>query len=157
MSVSTAALSASSHLIAAPVVVPLAAGALLVLLERVRPGWVAPVSLAAALGFLLVGLALVQRASGGVVEPYLMSNWPTPWGIAFALDRLSALMVATTAVLGSAAGWFVITQVFTLEWTPDWPRVLITVGVGAASTILLGLVGNWQALSARPAAILRQL
>ncbi len=102
MSVSTAALSASSHLIAAPVVVPLAAGALLVLLERVRPGWVAPVSLAAALGFLLVGLALVQRASGGVVEPYLMSNWPTPWGIAFALDRLSALMVLLLGVLAVA-------------------------------------------------------
>ncbi len=100
--VAQAALSASAHLIAAPVVLPLAAGSVLLLLERVRPGWVAPTSLAATLGFLAVALALFQRADSGTIEPYLMGNWPTPWGIALALDRLSALMVLLLGVLAVA-------------------------------------------------------
>jgi len=71
---------------------------------------------------------------------------------------LLALIVSGLALLlGSAAGWFVVTQVFSLDWTPDWAGVIITVAVGAVVTIILGLVGNWQALSARPAAVLRQL
>ncbi len=70
---------------------------------------------------------------------------------------LAAIVSGLALVLGSAAGWFVVTQIFKLDWTPDWPRVLLTVGVGAVVTVVLGLAGNWQALSARPAAVLRQL
>jgi putative ABC transport system permease protein len=70
---------------------------------------------------------------------------------------LAAIVSGLALVLGSAAGWFVVTQIFKLDWTPDWPRVLLTVGVGAVVTVVLGLAGNWRALSARPAAVLRQL
>uniref|UniRef100_UPI0013DBCC1A ABC transporter permease n=1 Tax=Sandarakinorhabdus rubra TaxID=2672568 RepID=UPI0013DBCC1A len=70
---------------------------------------------------------------------------------------IAAVVAVLALLLGSIAGWFVITQVFSLDWTPDWPRVLVTVGVGAVLTVLLGLAGNWRALSARPAAVLRQL
>jgi putative ABC transport system permease protein len=47
--------------------------------------------------------------------------------------------------------------VFKLPWTPDWLRVILTVAVGAFATVVLGLLGNWRALSARPATVLRQL
>jgi putative ABC transport system permease protein len=71
---------------------------------------------------------------------------------------LLALIVAAIALLlGGGAGWYVVTQVFTLDWTPDWGRVVLTVGVGAAATVLLGLAGNWRALSARPNVVLRGL
>jgi putative ABC transport system permease protein len=71
---------------------------------------------------------------------------------------LLALIVAAIALLlGGVAGWYVVTQVFTLDWTPDWTRVVLTVGVGAAATVLLGLAGNWRALSARPNVVLRGL
>jgi putative ABC transport system permease protein len=70
---------------------------------------------------------------------------------------LAAIVSGLALVLGSTAGWFVVTQIFKLDWTPDWPRVLLTVGVGAVVTVVLGLAGNWRALSARPAAVLRQL
>ena len=70
---------------------------------------------------------------------------------------LAAIVSGLALVLGSAAGWFVVTQIFKLEWTPDWPRVLLTVAVGAVVTVVLGLAGNWRALSARPATVLRQL
>lgn len=70
---------------------------------------------------------------------------------------LAAIVSGLALVLGSGAGWFVVTQIFKLDWTPDWPRVLLTVGVGAVVTVVLGLAGNWRALSARPATVLRQL
>ena len=69
---------------------------------------------------------------------------------------LAAIVAILALVLGSSAGWFVVTQIFRLDWTPDWPRVLLTVGIGAVVTVVLGLAGNWRALSARPAAVLRQ-
>jgi putative ABC transport system permease protein len=71
---------------------------------------------------------------------------------------LLALIVSGLALLlGGFAGWFVITQVFDLEWQPDWLPVIATVLAGGAVTILLGLVGSWRALSARPNTVLREL
>ena len=95
---------AVSHWIIVPVVLPLLAGALLVLLERARPAWVREVSLAAVLLQLAVAVHLVAKADGGGVTAYLLGNWPAPFGIALALDRLSALMLLLTALvaLGSA-------------------------------------------------------
>ncbi|WP_310497159.1 FtsX-like permease family protein, partial [Sandarakinorhabdus sp.] len=69
-----------------------------------------------------------------------------------------ALVVSGLAMtLGGFAGWFVVTQVFKLEWQPEWLPVAATVLLGGAVTVLLGLAGNWRALSARPNAVLREL
>ena len=71
---------------------------------------------------------------------------------------LLALIVSGLALLlGGGAGWYVITQVFKLEWQPDWVPVVGTVLAGGAVTVLLGLAGSWRALSARPNAVLRDL
>jgi len=71
---------------------------------------------------------------------------------------LLALVVAGLALLlGAGAGWYVITQVFKLEWQPDWAPVVATVLAGGAVTVLLGLAGSWRALSARPNIVLRDL
>ncbi len=71
---------------------------------------------------------------------------------------LLALIVAGLALaLGSAAGWYVVTQVFKLEWQPDWLPVVATVLAGGAATVVLGLAGSWGALSARPNTVLRDL
>ncbi|MFN3628512.1 MAG: monovalent cation/H+ antiporter subunit D [Casimicrobiaceae bacterium] len=94
---------ASEHAIVAPVVLPLLAGAVLVVLERARPDWVRPAAVAAMLGGLAVALLLLDRAASEVVQTYLLGNWVAPFGIVFVLDRLSALMVMLTAVMASAA------------------------------------------------------
>ena len=71
---------------------------------------------------------------------------------------LVALVVAGLAVLlGGGAGWYVVTQLFKLPWAPDWAGVVGVVALGAVVTIVIGLIGNWRALSARPAAVLREL
>ncbi len=91
------------HMIALPVVLPLVAGALLVLLERWRPAWVPVLSLVSTLGLLGVALRLLPQAHGGEVQAYLLGNWPAPFGIALALDRLSALMLLLTALAALAS------------------------------------------------------
>jgi multicomponent K+:H+ antiporter subunit D len=93
----------ASHLLIAPVVLPLLTGAALLLIERKRPAWTAPVSVAATFALLLVAVLLLIRAADGDVEAYLVGNWRAPFGIALALDRLAALMLVLTAVVACAS------------------------------------------------------
>lgn len=90
-------------LLVAPVVVPLVAGALLLVGARASPRAQAAASVLATLAFAAVAAALLAKASDGEVRTYLVGNWPAPFGIAFALDRLSALMLALLAVLALAS------------------------------------------------------
>ena len=93
----------NGHEVIAPIVLPLVAGALLVLLEKVRSRWVPGVSLAATLLQLILALVLVGQASTGETQAYLLGNWQAPYGIALALDRLSALMLLLTTVVACGA------------------------------------------------------
>ncbi len=87
------------HWIVLPVVLPLVAGAALLLLERLRPGWLPALSLLSTLALLALAVKLLMQASSGEVQPYLLGNWAAPWGIALALDRLAALMLLLTALV----------------------------------------------------------
>ncbi len=70
---------------------------------------------------------------------------------------LALIVSALALLLGGGAGWYVVTQVFKLEWQPDWLPVVATVLAGGAVTVILGLAGSWRALSARPNTVLRDL
>jgi multicomponent K+:H+ antiporter subunit D len=91
-----------SHLLLAPLLVPLAAGALLLLAEgaslatRRRLSWVA---LALQLA---VALQLAAVAGQGVIEVYLVGDWPAPFGIVLVLDRLASLLLVLTTSLAIA-------------------------------------------------------
>jgi multicomponent K+:H+ antiporter subunit D len=88
------------HWIIVPIVLPLFTGALLILLEQRRSPWVMPLSISAMAMLAAVCVALVGQAHSGQVQAYLVSNWAAPFGIALALDRLSALMLMLVAGLG---------------------------------------------------------
>jgi multicomponent K+:H+ antiporter subunit D len=92
-----------AHWIIVPIVLPLLAGAVALLLERCAPRVATAVSLAATLALAGVALLLAAMASDGTVSAYLLGNWKAPFGIALALDRLSALMVLVTALIAVAA------------------------------------------------------
>mgnify|MGYP001944030953 FL=1 len=100
------------HLAILPILVPLLAGACLLLLERrqntraLRTGaWVAMTAL------LAVSVMLVQSVIGGDITVYLVGDWPARLGITLVVDRLSAMMVLTTTLLAipcllhATAGW----------------------------------------------------
>ena len=93
----------AGHELIAPVVLPLVAGALLLLLERAGSHWVRPFSLLATALLTALSTALLLQASAGEVQVYLLSNWRAPWGITLALDRLSALMLWLTALVACGA------------------------------------------------------
>ena len=77
--------------------------ALLVLLEKRASRWAPVLALASTLALLGVAVQLLLQAHGGQVQAYLLSNWQAPWGIALALDRLTALMLLLTALVGLAS------------------------------------------------------
>lgn len=93
------------HLVIAPIVLPLLAGALLLLFDDRERLLKATISLLTAV--LLLGVAIVllriAHADGNVndgrVVVYLLGNWPPPFAITLVLDRLSAMMLVLTSVL----------------------------------------------------------
>jgi multicomponent K+:H+ antiporter subunit D len=92
-----------SHWIIMPVVLPLVAGCAILLLERRAPRAAPLVALLAVAALLAVDVGLLLRAASGTVDAYLLGNWHAPFGIALALDRLSALMLVLTAVIALAS------------------------------------------------------
>ncbi|MGX5659082.1 monovalent cation/H+ antiporter subunit D [Castellaniella ginsengisoli] len=98
------------HLPVLPVLIPLLASALMLLTRdsqrrlRVTLG-------AGALGLMALTALMLVRATQGIGTPrwpdgigvYLLGNWPAPFGIVLVADRLSALMLGLTAVLGLCA------------------------------------------------------
>ena len=91
------------HEIVLPILIPLVAGALLLLLERSASRWVPVLSAASVAALVVLAALLVRQADHGVVQAYLLGNWAAPHGITLALDRLSALMVLVTALVAVAA------------------------------------------------------
>ncbi len=100
--------SAPDHWLVVPIVLPLLAAMLLLLIERARPGWQAPTSLAVATVLLFVALRMLAIADAGQIDVYLLGNWQAPFGIVLVVDRLTAMMLVLTAVVALAslaAGW----------------------------------------------------
>jgi multicomponent K+:H+ antiporter subunit D len=100
----------NDHLMIAPVVVPFAAGAAMLLFggER-RRNLEASIGLISTLGLVAIATALLTATDavpGGIAGVYRLGDWPAPYGIVLVLDRLSALMLLVTSLLASAALMF---------------------------------------------------
>jgi multicomponent K+:H+ antiporter subunit D len=102
-----------SHLAIVPIVLPLLVGAALVFIDERHHTTKLVISIAATALLVVLALILLARAAeaGESVSTYRLGNWPVPFGIVLVVDRLSALMVTLTSVLGltsmlfSAARW----------------------------------------------------
>ncbi|AGT08662.1 monovalent cation/H+ antiporter subunit D [Paracoccus aminophilus] len=107
-----------SHLLIAPLLIPIVAGALMLFyddkLRKIKLG----IGLAAIVALFFVSLELISRVKGDalgggetIVATYLLGDWPVPIGIVLVVDRLSAMMVMLTtliaapALIYAAAGW----------------------------------------------------
>src|SRR5690606_22041029 len=89
------------HVVVAPVLLPLMAAAVLLLLGEKRKRAKSIVNVGATLAGLLVALTILRGADA--VDVYLLSNWEAPFGIVLVADRLSALMLVLVGVVGLAA------------------------------------------------------
>ena len=94
------------HLIIMPILLPLLIGAALAPVDEQRRGLKLGIGLVGTVGLLVIAIALLWQAdqvSGAAPSAtYLLSNWPLPFGIALAADRLAALMLLLTAILACA-------------------------------------------------------
>lgn len=134
------------HLVIVPILLPLITGALLLLFDERRHVLKAVISTASTALLLLVAIALLTMADtpghGAIahVTTYLLGNWPAPFGIVLALDRLSALMLVLTALLGLASVVF-----STARWDrmgPHYHTLFQFLLMGLAGAFLTGDLFN---------------
>jgi len=92
----------AAHLIIAPIILPLAVAALIIMIEQ-RPLRVA-LSLATSIVLVLISATLLLSVSApdATARAYELGDWPAPFGIVLVLDKLSAMMVALASVLALA-------------------------------------------------------
>ncbi len=94
------------HLVALPVLLPLATAAVMLLMGDKRRGLKSLVNVASTLLGLGVAVALLLRAQTegpAAFGIYLPGNWVVPYGIVLVADRLSALMAVLAGTVGLAA------------------------------------------------------
>ncbi|WP_104204101.1 monovalent cation/H+ antiporter subunit D [Billgrantia saliphila] len=89
-----------NHALILPILLPLVTGASQLLLYRLPFGVQRLVGIASTLGLVLLGAWGLAMAGTGEHYLYHAGDWPAPFGIVLVLDRLSAIMLALTAVLG---------------------------------------------------------
>ncbi|HCP05301.1 MAG TPA: monovalent cation/H+ antiporter subunit D, partial [Pseudomonas sp.] len=90
-----------SHLPILPVLVPMFAGALLLVLGASMDTKRALSLLATFLQIPLAAMLVVEAGQG--IGVYDLGNWMPPFGIVLVVDRLSALLLLVTAILAAAA------------------------------------------------------
>lgn len=100
-------MSGIANLTILPIVLPLLAGAGMLLLsgERHR-NIMAAVNVAATFALACIAIALLRMSDAshtGITQVYRLGDWPAPFGIVVVLDRLSALMLLLTSILALAA------------------------------------------------------
>ncbi|MFN3643504.1 MAG: monovalent cation/H+ antiporter subunit D [Gemmobacter sp.] len=97
-----------NHAIVMAALLPGLVGALIVLAMRNDLTLARVFSLASNGVLVVLSLALLVQASTGEPQAYFLGNWPAPFGIVLVLDRLSALLVALTAILALVVLLYVI-------------------------------------------------
>jgi multicomponent K+:H+ antiporter subunit D len=88
-----------SHLAIAPVLLPLLAGILLLLLRQPHLTLRRALSVVAVVAQIGLALALMTAVSDGEILVYALGHWPAPFGIVLVADRLAAWMLVITALL----------------------------------------------------------
>ncbi len=95
------------HLIIAPVVLPLFAGAIMLALGGERRRNVnAAINVVVTFALVAIAITLLRAADAaptGVSGVYRLGNWPAPFAIVLVLDRLAAVMLLLTSLLAAAA------------------------------------------------------
>ncbi|AZD15396.1 monovalent cation/H+ antiporter subunit D [Pseudomonas chlororaphis] len=102
------------HLIVAPILLPLLTAAVMLMLgEKHRP-LKARINLFSSMLGLGISVLLLywtqQTGVPGSVGVYLPGNWQVPFGIVLVVDRLSALMLVLTGIIGVSALLFAMAR-----------------------------------------------
>jgi multicomponent K+:H+ antiporter subunit D len=101
-----------NHWIIAPVVLPALLAPLIAYVMRYDITLQRVASITGAVVLCAIAFGLFMLSADGSVHVYRLGHWPAPFGIVLVLDRLSALLILLTSVLGlivvihsAASGW----------------------------------------------------
>ena len=112
-----------NHLIIAPILLPLVASALLLLLDERRRMAKNAIALATLLAVLVISVALLLQtvrvgiSGNSATRVYLIGDWTAPFGIVLVADWLSDLMIVLTAIIALAAFVYALAR-----WDRAGPR-----------------------------------
>jgi multicomponent K+:H+ antiporter subunit D len=97
----------AEHLMIAPVVLPLFAGAVMLALGgEARRNVNAALNLVTTFTLVAISIALLRAAEAvptRVAGVYRLGDWPAPFAIVLVVDRLAAIMLLLTSILAAAA------------------------------------------------------
>ena len=97
------------HLMLAPILLPMLTAALMLMLREEQQGLKIVLNIASTLLGLMVSIALLVWATQQgetTMDVYLAGNWSAPYGIVLVMDRLSAMMLVLTSIIGLASVLF---------------------------------------------------
>jgi len=127
------------HLTIAPIVLPLAVSAFLLAFDERRRTLKRIMSLGTLAALIAIATLLLWQVTDGFgLSPasapyvYLLGNWPAPFGIVLVADRLSALMLLLSSLLGFTALFYAMAR-----WDRSGPRfhvlfLLLIAGINGA-------------------------
>ena len=95
-----------AHLTILPILLPLLAAIVLLLVPTRRIAVHRFVGLLSCTGLVAVAATLALQADDGGTRVYLVGNWAAEIGITLAADRLSAIMLLATSLLALPCLWF---------------------------------------------------
>ncbi|WP_066800750.1 monovalent cation/H+ antiporter subunit D [Sphingomonas soli] len=113
----------ADQLIIAPILLPLAASGVLLLLSERRLRAKRAISIVTTLLLIIVSVLLLRSLiavgldGATATRTYLVGNWPAPFGIVLVIDWLSALMLVLTNIIG-----FTSLVYSTARWDAAAPR-----------------------------------
>ncbi|KQU49739.1 ABC transporter permease [Sphingomonas sp. Leaf339] len=120
----------------------------------------AGVAVAAGIAVLIGAIAAAREArtyDAVVLRVLGATRWQLLAGQAIEYALLGMVLAIVALTLGLGGAWYVVTQLFAFPWAPDPVVVALTLVVGLAAVVGVGLAGAWPILSVRPARALRQL
>jgi multicomponent K+:H+ antiporter subunit D len=128
----------TEHLMITPILLPLLVSASMLLFNERRRGLKRGLSIATTIILIANAAALLHLVSrsdaAGATHPmvYLLGNWPAPFGIVLVADRLSALLLLLTSILGFTSLFYALAR-----WDRSGPRfhalfLLLLMGINGA-------------------------
>ena len=130
-----------AHVVILPVLLPLVAGAGLLLIDETRRRTKATLAIATTLTLLGIAVLLLLDAAGPEgITTYRVGSWDTPFGIVLVLDRLSALMVLLVALLAVPTLMFASAR--TARIAPNFHSLFLFLLVGLNGAFLTGDIYN---------------
>jgi multicomponent K+:H+ antiporter subunit D len=131
-----------SHLIVAPILLPLVTAALLLMFDERKRKLKMAINSISIIGLIVIAITLLGVASdkAPAADVYLIGNWPAPFGIVLVLDRLAALMLVLTSVLAMAALSFALAHWY--KASPNFHTIFQLLLMGLNGAFLTGDLFN---------------